>query len=50
MGIKLAKQIIVILDGDDIMMPGSLEVYIKMTKKNPDIIYGHRSSIMNQTS
>ena len=45
-GIKLANtDWIVILDGDDIMMPGSLEAYIKMTKKNPDIIYGHSSFI-----
>ena len=37
---------IMILDGDDILLPGSLLRYINLIKKkSPDIVYGHQSFI-----
>jgi len=37
---------IMILDGDDILLPGSLQRYINLIKKkSPDIVYGHQSFI-----
>lgn len=37
---------IMLLDGDDILLPGSLLRYIKLiNEKSPDIVYGHQSFI-----
>tara|TARA_B110000259_G_C13918043_1_gene363650 strand:+ start:61 stop:903 length:843 start_codon:yes stop_codon:yes gene_type:complete len=46
-GIILAKgEWIMILDGDDILLPNSLSKYINLIeKKSPDIIYGHQCFI-----
>ena len=47
-GIKMAKgEWIVILDGDDVLLPGALKLYLSAINrdKNLDIIYGHTQFI-----